>query len=62
MKHRMSHSDYARQDMGKKGLKGNKKTSPPRHQEHQVSPRKHGLELVHLGVPWCLGGSHFLVD
>jgi hypothetical protein len=50
-----------------------KKTSPPRHQEHKVSPRKHDVNFVYLGelgelgelgalVPWCLGGSHFLVD
>jgi hypothetical protein len=30
-------------------LKGNEKSSPPSHQEHKVSPRKHGLNLVHLG-------------
>jgi hypothetical protein len=30
-------------------LKGNKKTSPPSHQEHKVSPRKPDLNLVPLG-------------
>jgi hypothetical protein len=30
-------------------LKNNTKTSPPRHQEHKITPRKHDFNLVHLG-------------